>query len=161
MGLVEVTRETFDNLLETWINESSKREHSINHDMFWCKDGDLYLGADNTRGDFYVEEFSSKEMLFLWFNEGILPANYEVVKTVSNSGYGAKCIIYTIDVGLGNCVDVMYCADEDSYCILEMTDGWNIYQTFNENDEATKFFFDADEVINIAKEAEKKRKACL
>ena len=33
---------------------------------FWQKDGDLYIGIDNTTGDAWVEEFTAIEYCLAW-----------------------------------------------------------------------------------------------
>ncbi len=37
---------------------------------FWQKDGELYIGIDNTTGDAWTEEFKSKEDCLAWLKGG-------------------------------------------------------------------------------------------
>lgn len=46
--------------------------HEVEAGLYWLKDGEKYVGIDNTTHDAWTEEFPSKEACFDWLRGGDL-----------------------------------------------------------------------------------------
>lgn len=65
MEIKEITKEGLHNLFETAGHPDNRGAYTP-EGKFWCKDGDWYVGIDNSTGNAWTEEFKNKEMMLRW-----------------------------------------------------------------------------------------------
>ena len=58
-----VTKNKLDEYINCWVEG---KELPIQTKLLYCKDGDVFVGVDNTDGNCWVEEFNNREDLLDW-----------------------------------------------------------------------------------------------
>ena len=73
-----VTADKMKEIVDLWCDDTikKKRRHRAPEGKFYCKDGDTWIGCDNSSGDCWVEEFKTEEDVVKWLNgENVYDAN--------------------------------------------------------------------------------------
>lgn len=65
MNIKQITKEEFSKILDSQIHYGSG-DCYYPFGKFWLKDGDVYIGVDNSRGEAFTEEFKSKKAVLNW-----------------------------------------------------------------------------------------------